>query len=91
MRSYCHLCMRSNINWSHQCFTTNVSSFIFYLQAQSTSLGFTSLLDNGLNYCNLYKLLSGQFFFLNMNYFLFFLSEVEIHGGCPAFPRGGRG
>uniref|UniRef100_A0A3B4YG28 Uncharacterized protein n=1 Tax=Seriola lalandi dorsalis TaxID=1841481 RepID=A0A3B4YG28_SERLL len=26
--------------------------------AQSTSLGFTSLLDDGLNYCNLYNLLS---------------------------------
>ncbi|CAJ1072513.1 unnamed protein product [Xyrichtys novacula] len=25
---------------------------------QSVSLGFTSLLDNGLNYCNLYNLLS---------------------------------
>ncbi|KAM3604358.1 uncharacterized protein V6R79_009972 [Siganus canaliculatus] len=29
--------------------------------AQSTSLGFTSLLDDGLNYCNLYNLLSGLF------------------------------
>ncbi|CAK6957569.1 hypothetical protein D5F01_LYC10375 [Scomber scombrus] len=28
--------------------------------AQSTSLGFTSLLDNGLNYCNLYNLLSAS-------------------------------
>ncbi|XP_077374462.1 uncharacterized protein LOC144017085 [Festucalex cinctus] len=27
---------------------------------QSTSLGFTSLLDNGLNYCNLYDLLSAS-------------------------------
>uniref|UniRef100_A0A3B4Y8D9 Uncharacterized protein n=1 Tax=Seriola lalandi dorsalis TaxID=1841481 RepID=A0A3B4Y8D9_SERLL len=28
------------------------------VSAQSTSLGFTSLLDDGLNYCNLYNLLS---------------------------------
>lgn len=28
--------------------------------AQSTSLEFTSLLDNGLNYCNLYNLLSAS-------------------------------
>ncbi|KAM4552100.1 uncharacterized protein PAE49_015629 [Odontesthes bonariensis] len=30
------------------------------VSAQSTSLGFTSLLDNGLNYCNLYNLLSAS-------------------------------
>ncbi|KAK5860129.1 hypothetical protein PBY51_021627 [Eleginops maclovinus] len=28
--------------------------------AQSTSIGFTSLLDGGLNYCNLYNLLSAS-------------------------------
>ncbi|CAB1444385.1 unnamed protein product [Pleuronectes platessa] len=28
--------------------------------AMSTSLGFTSILDNGLNYCNLYNLLSAS-------------------------------
>ncbi|CAG5896578.1 unnamed protein product [Menidia menidia] len=30
------------------------------VSAQSTSLGFTSLLDDGLNYCNLYNLLSNS-------------------------------
>ncbi|GAA6234114.1 uncharacterized protein LOC118311114 [Lates japonicus] len=30
------------------------------VSGQSTSLGFTSLLDNGLNYCNLYNLLSAS-------------------------------
>ncbi|KAM4557323.1 uncharacterized protein V3H82_017078 [Fundulus diaphanus] len=30
------------------------------VSAQSISLGFSSLLDNGLNYCNLYKLLSAS-------------------------------
>uniref|UniRef100_A0A3Q2ZJU5 Uncharacterized protein n=1 Tax=Kryptolebias marmoratus TaxID=37003 RepID=A0A3Q2ZJU5_KRYMA len=30
------------------------------VSAQSISLGFTSLLDDGLNYCNLYKLLSAS-------------------------------
>eukprot|EP00064_Thunnus_orientalis_P014313 superscaffoldBa00002466_g14355 len=29
-------------------------------RVSSTSLGFTSLLDNGLNYCNLYNLLSAS-------------------------------
>lgn len=29
-------------------------------QAHSTSLGFTSLLDDGLNYCNLHNLLTGE-------------------------------
>lgn len=32
----------------------------FTHQAQSTSLAFSSLLDDGLNYCILYKLLSGE-------------------------------
>ncbi|MEQ2202072.1 hypothetical protein XENOCAPTIV_023537, partial [Xenoophorus captivus] len=30
------------------------------VSAQSITLGFTSLLDDGLNYCNLYKLLSAS-------------------------------
>ncbi|KAM9790197.1 uncharacterized protein ACBT44_018854 [Syngnathus typhle] len=30
------------------------------VSGRSTSLGFTSLLDNGLNYCNLYDLLSAS-------------------------------
>jgi len=33
---------------------------VSFLQGQSVCLNFTTLLDDGLNYCNLYNLLSGE-------------------------------
>lgn len=42
-------------------YSQNINScFVCLRQAQSTSLEFTSLLDDGLNYCNLYDLLTGE-------------------------------
>ncbi|KAJ4937244.1 hypothetical protein JOQ06_001823 [Pogonophryne albipinna] len=38
-----------------------IQAFTPEYMAMSTSLGFTSLLDGGLNYCNLYNLLSDEF------------------------------
>ncbi|KAG7229246.1 hypothetical protein INR49_012903 [Caranx melampygus] len=41
-------------------FTPTIMTAGCRVSAQSTSLGFTSLLDDGLNYCNLYYLLSAS-------------------------------
>ncbi|AWP03904.1 wu:fc46h12 precursor [Scophthalmus maximus] len=41
-------------------FTPTVMTSGCRVTAQSSSLGFTSLLDDGLNYCNLYNLLSAS-------------------------------
>lgn len=86
--------MKSNINWSLQCITTTVSLFIFFLQAQSTSLSFSSLLDNGLNYCNLYKLLSGQFLFstwITSIFFIFIFIFFEWGGDPWWMPNASKG
>lgn len=49
--------------------TSTLIYFVCLQQAQSSSRSFTSLLDGGLNYCNLYDLLTGErLFLIEINY-----------------------
>lgn len=51
--------IRSTLIW--YVFINPLIFIYLFHQAKSISLGFTSLIDNGLNYCNLYSLVSSEF------------------------------
>lgn len=62
LRTRNKLCMILSVIRVLQTLFVFISIFPFLTyQAQSTSIGFNSRLDDGRNYCNLFKLLSGEF------------------------------